>query len=162
MGKMKEKVMDEENSTQSESTNVENEENKNDEGLKTEITSIAEEEKRTGEKIDVPSPEELVARASTAIISDRKRFMSVFRGLGKRAKDRVVSAVLDLPTGGLPVKLQSEEEKLAYSYGQRVINHRFTVTFHHINQEIKAAKEAEQNQKGESQEKGENNAIQES
>ena len=116
------------------------------EELKTEVTSVAQEELRTGIKIDVPSAEELVARASSAFIRNRQAFNNEFAQLSARGKQRVMNSVLDLPVDGVPVYLNGEVEKLAFALGQRVISDRFIITQHHIMQEVKkqrAAKEAE-------------------
>ena len=116
------------------------------EELKTEVTSIQQEEERTGEKIHVPSAEELVARASSSMIINKKHLGDLItrrdggKGtfkLNRKALNRVILAILDMPTGGLPVYLKSEDEKAAFILGQRLVADRFILMQHHISLEMK-------------------------
>lgn len=106
----------------------------------TEVTTIAEEEARTGQKVPLPSPQELISRASASMITDRKHLSGVLPKLGKNALKRIILAALELPTAGIPVKLVSDEEKGAYLLAQRIINNRFTITYYHILEESKKLK----------------------
>jgi hypothetical protein len=113
----------------------------------TEVTTIAKEEEKTGEKVQLPSQQELINRASASMISDRKHLGQVLPKLGKNALKRIILAALELPTAGIPVKLVSDEEKGAYLLAQRIINNRFTITYYHILEEskkLKAEKETPQ------------------
>jgi len=101
----------------------------------TEVTSIAQEEDRTGQKIELPSFEEMAKRASNSFITNKVRLAQLFKGLSKRGKDRVMAAIMDLPTSGIPVFLKEEEEKLAFAIGQRLISDRFVLMQYHIKQE---------------------------
>lgn len=107
----------------------------------TEVTSIAKEEARTGQEVKVPSVEELVSKAQMSFIINRKKFGDVFAKLSARGKNRVMSAVLDLPMDGLPVYLKGDIEKLGFALGQRIISDRFLITQHHINEEVKRIRE---------------------
>jgi len=124
-------------------------ENKTNEVTQTEVTSIQKEEEKTGQKINVPSAEELVSRAGGSFITNKKYLAELFPKLSSRAKNRVLLAILDLPTDGIPVNLKEDEEKLCFALGQRVISDRFILTQHYINEERKriaaelAAKEQE-------------------
>jgi hypothetical protein len=115
----------------------------------TRVTSIAEEEAKTGQKIAVPTPEELVAKSSMSIIANRKHLGSLLPKLGKKAKDRLILALLDLPADGQPVKLVSSEEKVAYRLGQSIVRAMFTVMFYHTSEEIIKKHKAEQANKQE-------------
>lgn len=120
----------------------------------TEVTSIAKEEEKSGVKVETPSAEELVARASSSLIVNMKRLEQLVKGknggtkykISRKGMNRVITSILSLPTGGLPVKLQGEEEKLAFALGQRLISDRFILMQHHISEEIKKAREAQQNE----------------
>lgn len=125
-----------------------NKENNNEEVL-TEVTSIAEEEKKTGQKVELPDASELAERAGGAIIMDRHQLNAILPNLGKNALKRLILAALDLPTSGVPVKLVSDEEKLAYGLAQRIINNRFTVTYFHM---VEKQKELKENQNKEDKE----------
>jgi hypothetical protein len=114
--------------------------------LTTKVTSIAEEEKLTGTKIEMPGEEELANRAMSSFIRNRKAFVEYFDKLSGRGKVRVMNAVLDLPADGVPVYLKDDAEKLAFAIGQRTIADRFIITQHHIVQEVKKSK-AEQAEK---------------
>lgn len=151
MGKIKETLMEEQ--VQAEPTS-ENE-------LLTEVTSIAAEEERTGQTIPVPTPEELVANSSMAIIANRKHLSRVLPNLGKKAMQRAILAALDLPKDGEPVRLVGNDEKLAFRLMQSTIRAMYTVLFYHTSEEIikkhkeeQAKKEAEQCQERNSQSDG--------
>lgn len=103
----------------------------------TEVTSIADQEQKTGVKVDLPSADELVRRAIGNFHTNIRRFNGVFKNLSARSKGRVMNAVLDLPLNveAVPVLLKSEEEKLAFGLGQRIIADRFIITYHHIIEE---------------------------
>jgi len=123
---------------------------KEQETLKTEVVTVADEEIRTGKKITNLSDTDLAARASMSFIKNRKLFSNHFANLSARGKVRVVNAVLDLPADGVPVYLNSDTEKLAFAIGQRVIADRFIITQHHIVQEVKKrrAREKDEQDKG--------------
>lgn len=105
--------------------------------IKTEVTTIAQEEERTGEKIETPpTPEELVAKSSMSILMNRKHLKSILPSLGKKAKDRIILALLDLPTDDVPVKLVGKEEKVAFRLGQSIVRAMFTVMFYHTSEQI--------------------------
>lgn len=111
---------------------------------KTEVTSIAKEERQTGQKIPTPSTEELVARAGSSLISNLAYISNLIeakRGgsyvISRKGMNRLLISILDLPTDGIPVLLNSKEEKLGFGVGQRVIADRFILTQHHINEQIK-------------------------
>lgn len=118
----------------------------------TEVTSIAKEEEKSGEKINVPSVEELKQRAAAAFITNKTRLAALFPNLSSKEKNRVMAAILDLPTDGIPVHLKSENEKLCFALGQRMISDRFVLTYFHVSEEakrIKSAKEAQAQQQTE-------------
>lgn len=102
----------------------------------TEVTSVAKEEDRTGETIPMPTPEQLVANSSSAIIANRKHLANVLPKLGKKAMQRIILASLDLPKEGEVVRLQKDEEKLAFRLMQSTIRAMYTVLFYHTSEEI--------------------------
>jgi len=109
--------------------------------LLTKVTSIAEEEEKTGQKIDIPSPEKLVSNAAMALINCRKQISMLLPNMSKKAINRAVVAMLDIPTDGIPVELKTKEEKLMFDLGQKAINSRFLIVQHHVSQQIKQKKE---------------------
>ncbi len=133
----------------------------------TQVTSISQEEKKTGVKAEMPSAEELVTRASSSIIINTKRLSDIINGkaqgnkyvVSRKGMNRVLLAILNLPTEGIPVNLSSNEEKLAFALGQRLIADRFILTQHHISQEIARQREEEAQAKTETktEDKGETN-----
>ena len=129
--------------------------------LVTEVTSIAKEEAKTGQHIPIPTEEELVQKANSSFIVNRKRFADIFATLSSKQKNRVANSILDLPQDGLPVYLKENKEKLAFAIGQRVIADRFIITTHFINEErrkfIKAKIEVEQNKAQSENKEGETN-----
>lgn len=108
--------------------------------LLTEVTSIKQEEIKSGQEIPIPDPEQLVANASASFIRDRANLNRLIGGMGKGALKRAIIAILDLPSDKMPVKLISKEEKDAFLVGQRMINNRFLITQHHIVNEKKRLK----------------------
>ena len=133
----------------------------------TEVTSIAKEEAKTGVKIHTPTREELVTRASSSMIVDLKRLEQVLKQKGPsgkslvsaHAKDRIILSILQMPTEGLPVTLKTNEEKLAFALGQKLISSRFILMQDHISQEMAKQKEEEAKKASQTQE-GEQNVGQ--
>lgn len=111
----------------------------------TEVTSVKEEERKTGVKIEVPTAEKLVAMASASLIKRKSAAHALMKEMSKKQIIRAVTAFLDLPTEGLPVYLKDDKEKKLFSLGQRVINDRFIIIQHYINQQI-ALERSKQNQ----------------
>lgn len=141
MGKMKEKAIEEMNAAE-ETAPQPKQKQKVQTEVQTEVTTIAKEEKKTGQKINVPTPEELVANAQGNMIRGKKELSLLLPKMGKKAMQRAILAGLDLPTGGIPVKLRTKEEKYAFGVIQNMISSRFLVMQHHISQELKKQKEA--------------------
>jgi hypothetical protein len=110
----------------------------------TEITSIAKEEEKNNVKVDVPSSEELVAKASASFIKHRVLLNQKFKGLSSKAKCRVLDSIMDLPAEGLKVCLQSEDEKLCFAYGQRIQSDKLIIINHHIYNEYQKQKQSAQ------------------
>jgi hypothetical protein len=148
MGKMKDKIIDEQ-----ENAEPTQEVETSEEGLTTQVMSLADEEERLGEKLEMPSPEQLVANASMGIIANRKHLAGVLNGLGKKAIVRATMAALDLPKEGEPVRLVSKEEKLAFRLMQSTIRAMFTVLFYHTSEEIINKHKEEQKAKEEENQK---------
>lgn len=118
----------------------------------TEVTSVAAEEEKTGQKINVPSPEELVKRANISYIQNLKaleQLISARQGSGylisRKGMNRLLLSILSLPMDDMKVGLQGVEEKYGFGVGQRLIADRFLLTQHHISEEIKKRKEAAAN-----------------
>ena len=128
--------------------------------IKTEVTSIAKEEARTGQKIDIPNAEELVQRASISMVQNLQMIellISVkdpIRKLSNKGIKRALLAGLQLPTEGMPINLNKKEEKHLFGLIQRIISDRFIILQHHISQEIR--KEREQGEKQEVQKEDSN------
>lgn len=116
----------------------------------TEVTSIAKEEAKTGTKINTPTAEELVTRASSSIIVNTRRISELIYGkeagdkykISRKGMNRVLLAILNLPTEGVPVNLKTQEEKLIFALGQRLIGDRFILTQYHISEEMKKQRAA--------------------
>jgi len=110
----------------------------------TEVTSIAKEEERTGQKIELPSPEELVARASSSVIANLQtlnKLINMKQGGGyaisRKGMNRLLLSIFDLPTEGQQVKLQGKEERYAFFVGQNLMRSLFVLMQNHVNEEIK-------------------------
>lgn len=117
----------------------------------TEVTSIAQEEERTGQKIDVPNQEELLARTGANVIVNQRRLNMLINrmnggtkySISRKGMNRVMNAIFSLPTEGVPVRLQSEEEKMAFALGQNLIRDMFVIMANHAFEEAKKAKQKE-------------------
>ncbi len=120
--------------------------------LTTEVTSIAREEQASGQKIEIPSAEELYSRASMSFVRNMKHLNDLIAGrngpsykISRKGMNRIMNSILQLPQDDLPVNLQSKEEKSAFALGQRVIADRYLITHYHILEERKRLqKETEQ------------------
>jgi len=128
--------------------------------INTELTSVADEERKTGKKIDVPSAENLVAIASASLIRQRKLMSNLMPTMSKRALIRAFTAIMDLPTDGVPVFLKDDEEKKLFAFGQRAISDRYVIITHHIKKAIaedrlRKLEEAEKAKQSEGQSNGE-------
>jgi hypothetical protein len=120
--------------------------------VNTEVTSIAQEEERTGKIIPVPNAEELVQRAAVALMQSKKFISEILPKMSKKSIHRATLAYLDLPTEDLPVYLKTEEEKLLFAHGQRAIMMRTIIVNHHANimiQEARAKKLQKEQQQSE-------------
>lgn len=114
----------------------------------TEVTSVAKEQEKTGQKIELPSAEELVARATASYHRNITMLTNLVKArnggsyqISRKGMNRILSAIIQMPTDGLPVGLQGDEEKMAFTLGQRVLMDRYVITHHHIVQEQKRVAE---------------------
>lgn len=114
----------------------------------TEVTSLAKEEAKTGQKVQMPSAEELVARATSSYHRNITMLTNLVKArnggsyqISRKGMNRVMSAIIQMPTDGMPVGLQGDEEKMAFTLGQRVLMDRYIITHHHIVQEQKRVNE---------------------
>lgn len=110
----------------------------------TEVTSVAKEQEKTGQKIEVPSAEELVARATASYHRNITMLTNLIKArnggsyqISRKGMNRLLSAIVQMPTDGLPVGLQNDEEKMAFTLGQRVLMDRYVITHYHIVEEQK-------------------------
>lgn len=114
-------------------------EDKKEEILKevnTELTSIADHEQKTGQKVAIPSAEIMARNAAIDFIKCKKEIKNLLIGMKHREIVRAVMAFIDLPQEKLSVKLISEDEKLLFAWGQRAINNRYTITYNEVNKLI--------------------------
>lgn len=112
--------------------------------LTTEVTSIAQEEQRTGIPINVPNEDELYSKATISFIRNMKFLNDLIAGrngpaykISRKGMNRVLNSILQLPMDGLTVILQGNEEKAAFAAGQRLLADRFLLTHKHIIEERK-------------------------
>lgn len=117
----------------------------------TEVTSLAKEEEKTGLRQEIPTAEELTARATSSYIRHLRQLNDLISGrnggsykISRKGMNRIMNSILQLPQDGLPVLLQGNEEKMAFAVGQRIIADRFLITQHHISQEIKRMREKQE------------------
>lgn len=116
----------------------------------TQVVSVASEEKRTGQKIPVPSPDELFSRANASFLKNWAEYGRVFADFSSKQKTRVSIAVLALPEDGVPVKLKTDEEKYCYAVGQKAKMDQFTIIQYHIHQQVQANKKEQEEKAKES------------
>lgn len=116
----------------------------------TEVTSVAQEEEKTGQKIELPSPEEMVARASSSVIANLQALSKIVNAregtgykISRKGMNRILLSIFDLPTEGQRVMLQGQEEKFAFAIGQNLLRSLFILMQNHVNEEIRKRKEAE-------------------
>lgn len=109
----------------------------------TEVTSVAKEELKTGVKQEMPTPEEMVHRASASFHAGMHELAQILKSdkLSIRGKVRAMLAILDLPSDGIPVGLKKGLEQYTFAVGQRMIRDRFIITQYHVAQEQKIYKQ---------------------
>lgn len=98
-----------------------------------EVTSIAKEEERTGQKINLPSGEQLIQRMSMELIRCRREINNLLPSMSKKDIQRATLAYLDLPTGEVPVYLKSPESQRLFAFGQRAIMARMVIVQYEAN-----------------------------
>lgn len=86
----------------------------------TEVTSVADQELKTGKKIEI-DPSDLVENAKRTFIPVKRHFMQIYSAMSGRGRERVISALLDLPMDNLRVLLKDKMEIEAYRLGQQVL-----------------------------------------
>jgi hypothetical protein len=139
--------------------------------LQTEVTTIAEQEQLSGQKIDVGTPDDLYAKAASSYIRNMKMLNDIVRGrqgsgftISRKGMNRVINAILQLPQDGLPVKLENDAEMAVFGIGQRIIADRYLMTHYHIVQQqkemLKKKQEEAAAKASETKTEGENNEQQ--
>jgi hypothetical protein len=118
------------------------EQNKPKEVLTT-VTSVAQEEIRTGEKIEVPNAQKLVELAHASFIKNKIILANSFPKLSSRQKNRVFLAALEMPMDSVPVHLKTAEEQKCFGVAQRLISDRFIILQDYIHKEYQKAKAKE-------------------
>lgn len=126
----------------------------------TEVTTLAKEDQKAGKQTKMPSPEEMVARAGSSLISNLTHLSNLIESrkggkyaISRKGMNRLLISILDLPQDGIPVLLNGQNEKVGFAIGQRVIADRFIITQHHINEEVKSMRaEAARNEASKSEE----------
>lgn len=101
--------------------------------VNSEVTTIAAEEERTGQKVPLPTGEQLVMVMSNELMRCKRIIGDLLPKMSKKDIHRATLAYLDLPTNDVPVYLKSEESKMLFAYGQRAIMARMVVVQHHAN-----------------------------
>lgn len=86
----------------------------------TEVTSVAAQEQLTGKKIEIDAAD-LVDNAKRVFLPIKRQFMSIYGSLSGRGRERVISALLDLPMDNLRVLIKDKKEIEAYRTGQQVL-----------------------------------------
>lgn len=117
--------------------------------INSEVTSIAKEEERTGQTINIPNAERLVQIMSAELIRCKREIANLLPTMSKKDIQRATLAYLDLPTGEVPVYLKSEESKKLFAFGQRAIMARMVVVQHEANKlalEARVKKQQQQEQ----------------
>ncbi len=118
----------------------------------TEVSSVAREAAKSGEAMPKLSSEEILARAVASYHRNITMLSNLTKArngssyvIGRKGMNRVLSAIMQMPTEGLPVGLQGEEEKLAFHLGQKVLLDRYIITHSHIVEEQKRIKAQDEN-----------------
>jgi hypothetical protein len=122
--------------------------------VNSEVTTIAKEEERTGQKINLPQGEQLVMIMANELMRCKREIAALLPTMSKRAIHRATLAYLDLPTDDVPVYLKGDDEKKLFAFGQRAIMARMVVIQHHANKlalEARVKKEQEEKAKQQSE-----------
>lgn len=96
------------------------------------VTTIAEEEKKTGQPVAL-DPEMLKQKAISDYLFGIQYIQKNAMKMGKRALIRSLVAILQMPEGKkMPSKLKTREEQLLFAMGQKSLAGRFTLVYDQI------------------------------
>jgi hypothetical protein len=110
-------------------------------GIVTETTSIKQEEAKTPEQVPKElTEEEYVNRAMSDYIGGVHHIELMLKKMSRRAVCRAFIAILKLPEEGQKVNFQSNEERVVFGIGQRVLNSRTTLLLNHMKNKIQEDK----------------------
>jgi hypothetical protein len=115
------------------------EQEKNSAGLSTDVTTVKAEEAKTPEAPKM-TKEQMLTLAARDYIGGLSQIQSLLPKMSSRGVRRVLVALLRLPEENLKVNFQTDEEKMMFGIGQRVLNAKTTIILHHIQQEIEKNK----------------------
>lgn len=112
----------------------------------TKVTSVAQEELKTGEKFELPAPEVIANNAMAAYIKATQQLAKKLSdsSISKVSMAKGVLAGLDLPQEDVPVHLKTRDEVEIFDLMQTAINTRFILTQYHIDlrrRELQATKD---------------------
>lgn len=105
----------------------------------TEVTSVHQEELKTGEEAKI-TPEQMQDLAVRDYFAGMMTISKELSTLSNRGVRRLMIALLQLPHSDEPVKLVSAEEKRLFGIGQRVQMSRMYLMMNSMKNEIKARK----------------------
>ena len=125
---------------------VEKKDTVEEEVVLTQVTSLAQEELKSGQKFELPAPEVIASNAMGAYIKATQELEQKLKdsSISKVSIAKGVLAGLDLPQEDLPVNLKTKEEKEIFNLVQIAINNMFILTQYHIDmrrKELQAAKD---------------------
>lgn len=113
----------------------------------TETTSVARQAFKLGEETPKMTSEEILNRAVASYhrnITILANLIKAKQGssyvISRKGMSRVLSAIVQMPTEGLPISLQGEDEKAAFHLGQKVLLDRYIITHNHVVEEQKKLK----------------------
>jgi hypothetical protein len=100
----------------------------------TQVVSIDREEEKTGQKMELPSPEVIANNAMGGYIRGMQELHKILtdKSVSKISVAKGVLYGLDLPEEELPVFLKTGAEKDIFGLVQQIVNCRFLVTQYHI------------------------------
>ena len=111
-------------------------------GVKTEMTSIIDEEKKTPEAAPHMTAQDYVDGAIKDYMGGILQVQKIIKTMSKRSLCRALVAVLKLPEEGQKVNFQSDEERMVFGIGQRILNARTTLILNHMQQKMMKENEA--------------------
>lgn len=124
----------------------------------TQVTTLAEEEKKAPEapKLTKQDMREMALRDH---MGGLLQLQNLVRRMSKRGLSRIFTAILQLPQEGLKVNLNGPEEQAVFGIAQRVLNAKFALILHYVEEESLKLKQAQKEEENKNERKSTSDTV---